>query len=144
MKTSDTREIKVFLEEQREFSECIIEELALKNYGTTFEVVFNYIWNDSGELRANLDEPQGISLRFRLLQELRINNSLTSSMLRNPESINWGINEVALVKVMNDSNAFQTSEISQVPLIHVAFLWEGDRRIDVLFSEFEAVSDKTA
>ena len=67
-----------------------------------------------------------------------MSNALNSKMLRNPESINWGLNEVALVKVVDDR--LQIYEHSPVPLTHLAFLWEGERRIDVIFSELESPS----
>jgi hypothetical protein len=136
MRTSNRKEIEEFFREHKNFSECIIEKLALKDYGATLEVVFNYIWTESVELRPNLDERYEIVLRFRLVQELHINNALNSSMLRDPESINWGLNEVALVKVVDD-NELQRDEPSPVPLTHLAFFWEGDRRIDVIFHKLE-------
>jgi hypothetical protein len=137
MKMNRREEIEAFLKRHKNFSECIIEELALKDFGTTFDVVFNYIWTDSGELRPDLDKPNNIGLRFRLVQELSINNSLNSSILGHPESINWGLNEVALVRVMKDDSGLQAGEDLPPLLNHVEFLWEGERRIDVFFSELE-------
>jgi hypothetical protein len=137
MRTSNRKEIEAFLNEHKDFSECIIEELALKDYGTTLDVVFNYIWTDTGEVRPNLNERNAIVLRFRLVQELHINNALNSSMLRNPESINWGLNEVALVQLVKDDSASQTSNPPPAALNHLALLWEGERRIDIVFSELE-------
>ena len=137
MKTNHRKEIEAFLKNHKNFSECIIEELALKDYGTTLDVAFNYIWTDSGELRPDLDKPKNIALRFRLVQELRINNSLNSSIFEHPESINWGLNEVALVQVVKDDRALQVRGDSLALLNHVEFLWEGERRIDVVFSELE-------
>jgi len=140
MKTSNREQIEAFLREHKGFSECIIEELALKDYGTTLEVRFNYVWSDSGDIRANLNEPFNIVLKFRLVEELHIKNSLSYSMLTKPKSINWGLNEIALLKVVGDSDALPTSESSGTLFTHLVFLWEGDRRIDVIFSEFEAFS----
>ena len=74
MKTTEKRDIERLFHNHKEFSECIIEELALKDYGTTLDVVFNYIWTDSGELRPDLNEPNDIILRFQLVQELQICN----------------------------------------------------------------------
>ena len=142
MKKSEKRDIERFFHDHKDFSECIIEELVLKDYGTTLEVVFNYVWTDSGELLPNLNEPNDVVLRFHLVQQLQICNALTASMLRNPESINWGLNEVALLKVIND-HASQADETSSPPLTHVAFLWEGDRRIDVVFVELEVIYPET-
>lgn len=142
MKKTEKRDIENFFHDHKGFSECIIEELVLKDYGTTFEVVFNYVWTDSGELRPNFNHRNDIVLRFHLVQQLQICNALTASMLRNPESINWGLNEVALLKVI-DEHASQADETSWPPLTHVAFLWEGDRRIDVVFVELEVLYQET-
>jgi hypothetical protein len=133
MRTSESKNIEKFLIEHRGFAECIIEEFLLTDYGTTFEVAINYIWDTTGELRSNIDEPQTIVLRFRLVQELRINNALTEQMLRHPQDINWGLNEIAGIKIV--SNAVEAG--SEHSFIHLAFVWEGDRRIEVIFSEFE-------
>jgi hypothetical protein len=141
MKKSEKKDIEKYFHDHKDFSECIIEELVLKDYGTTLEVVFNYIWTDTGELRPNVNEPNDIILRFNLVQELQICNALTASMLRSPESINWGLNEVALLKVIDDQ-ASRADETSCPPLTHVAFLWEGDRRIDVVFVELEVLYPK--
>jgi hypothetical protein len=137
MKLNHKEEIEACLKQHKNFSECIIEELALKDFGTTLDVIFNYIWTDSGELRPDLDKPTNIGLRFRVVQELHINNSLNSSILEHPESIDWGLNEVALVQVVKDDSALRACEDLPAPLNHVEFLWEGERRMDVVFSELE-------
>jgi len=140
MRTSNREQIEAFLREHKGFSECIIEEFIFKDYGTTLEVRLNYVWSDWGDIRANLNEPRNIILKFRLVEDLHIKNSLSHSMLTEPESINWGLNEIALLKVVGDTNALQTPEPSEPLFTHVVFLWEGDRRIDIVFSEFEALS----
>ena len=135
MRTSESKDIEKFLIEHRGFAECIIEEFLLTDYGTTFEVAINYIWDATGELRPNIDESQRIVLRFRLVQELHINNSLTEQMLRHPENINWGLNEIARIKHVGN----KVEAGSEHSFIHLVFVWEGDRRIDVVFVEFEVL-----
>jgi catechol-2,3-dioxygenase len=63
-------------------------------------------------------------------------------MLRNPESINWGLNEVALLRVIDDQES-KPDKVSTPPLTHVAFLWESNRRIDVVFAELEVLYPET-
>ena len=133
MRTSEPREVETWLAKHQGFSECIIERLVLSDYGTTFEVVINYIWDGTGRLRSDLDESRRITLRFLLVQELRINNALTRQMLAAPENINWGLNEVALVMLVEKPDQIR----SDPSFIHVAFLWEGARRIDVVFAELD-------
>ena len=72
----EAEEIEEFLRQHNAFAECIIEELALKHYGTTFEVVINYIWNADGGIRSRSRRSQENLLRFQLVEELNVNNAL--------------------------------------------------------------------
>ena len=133
MRTSNPHEVETWLAKHKGLSECIIEQLTLRHYGTTFEVVINYVWDANGSLRPDLDEPRQIIVRFLLVQELRINNALTREMLVAPENINWGLNEVAQVTLVKEPDQI----CSDPSFMHLAFLWEGNRRIDVVFAELE-------
>ena len=133
MRTSESKNVEKFLIEHRGFAECIIQEFLLTDYGTTFEVAINYIWDATGEIGLNIDESQTIVLRFKLVRELRINNALTEQMLTHPDDINWGLNEIARIKLVSDA----VEAGSEHSFIHLAFVWEGNRRIEVIFSEFE-------
>ena len=135
MRTSDSKDIERFLIEHRGFAECIIEKFLLTDYGTTFEVAINYIWDAVGKVRSKIDESQVILLRFRSVQELHINNALTQQMLRHPQEIDWGLNEIARLVLVSDTVDAGAEHLS----LHLAFIWEGDRRIDVIFSELEVV-----
>lgn len=134
MRTSDPQEVETWIAKHNGFSECIIERLVLSHYGTTFEVVMNYIWDANGSVRSDLDESRQIIIRFLLVQELRINNALTRELLVASENINWGLNEVALVTLVKERDQLG----SDPSFMHLAFLWEGNRRIDVVFSQLEA------
>ena len=131
------KEIAAFLNKHNGFSEGIIEELSLTDYGTTFEIRMTHDWaKPDGE--KTWPAPKFVILRFRLMQELHITNALTPPMLRSPESINWGLNEVAIVKLLANEAPFSLGR--NYPGFHrLAFLWEGERRIDVVFSELEVV-----
>jgi hypothetical protein len=135
MRTSEPLEVERWLAQHNGFSECIIERLVVSHYGTTFEVVINNIWDANGSLRSDLEESFLIILRFSLVQELHVNNALTHQMRIAPQNVNWGLNEVALVILVKDSDLIH----SDTSLMHIAFLWEGTRRIDVVFSELEVL-----
>ena len=48
----------------------------------------------------------------------------------------WGLNEIASLKLISDTGDAN----SEHPFLHMAFVWEGDRRIDVIFLEFEVLN----
>lgn len=93
-------------------------------------------------MRLNLNERNDIILRFHLVQELQMFNALTASMLEDPKSINWGLNEVALLKVIEDG-ASKPDKTSAMPFNRLAFLWEGERRIEILFVELEVLCSQS-
>ncbi len=140
MKTDDLATMQEWLRDHNHFSECIIEEMRLNDYGTTLELLLNYIWANGRTLRSKLDEPELITLRFSLVQEIHIINALTPAMVAGPEQLNWGINEVALVEINADGLATQYNALPK-PFYRCTFKWEGmQRRIDLVFWQLELVS----
>jgi hypothetical protein len=67
-------DIKKTLEKYHNFQECIIREIHWLDYGLTYELKFNYIWDASGNVRKNLDTDVPITLRFNLVQEFHFNH----------------------------------------------------------------------
>ncbi|MEJ7712985.1 MAG: hypothetical protein WKF84_24870 [Pyrinomonadaceae bacterium] len=101
------------------------------------ELIFDYIWTDDGHIRSNLERPENITLKFRLVQEFRMHNALNAVMCAHPEEVGWGLNEVAVARVNDDVH--EQHRFLPAPFNHVAFLWEGERRIDIIFSELEVL-----
>lgn len=139
MKAKTKVEIEELLNSLHHLSECVIEQFNWKDYGTTLEVVFDYIWTDDQRLRSDLERPFHVTLKFRCVQELHLNNALNQYMCARPEEIGWGINEVAMVKVKAEEEALEPYRLLPIPFHHVVFLWEGERRIDIIFSELEVL-----
>jgi hypothetical protein len=115
------------------FQECIIEEVIFKDYLTTLEISLNNIWTNEGTIRNDLDKEKDIVLlRFKGLDSFQVRNYLTSGLKTNLDKINWGFNEISIVKVENASEGF----------IKFSFLWESNRTIELIFSEFELIKPR--
>jgi hypothetical protein len=133
------------------FQECIIVEMRLLDYQTTLELIFDYIWAPDGTIRPNLDAEERVRLQFRLVQEIHITNALNDSQLREPEMMNWGMNEVAWVEIKDDEAYLKKYNNYSHGFHHAEILWEGDkvlrragektRRIDVVFADLEIVRE---
>lgn len=139
MRYDDKDRISRVLEEYNNLSECILLECNLKNYGMTVELVFNYIWEDNGTVRSNLKSQEILVLTFHIVQELHIRNVLSDIVCINQEEINWGINEIALVKIENDQNFLCPYQSLSIPFNHIVIFWEDERRIDIVFSALEII-----
>lgn len=114
------------------FSECIIRDIFFSKYQTVVDIKMDYIWNDHGE--KDLNNTSGINLRFEYVQEIIIKNSLNLNMIENIDHLNWGINEISYVKIINDIDLL--SPYKHLPLLfqHGAIVWEDSRRIDIVFA----------
>ncbi len=131
--------IKSLLASYRNFQECVLLDIKWLHYGTTIELTFDYSWNKQGKIRENLNEKEPIVMSFKLVQEFHLTNALNESMVLDPYRINWGINEVAAIRLEEHSTMLKPYEELPKEFQHIAILWERGnmRRIDVVFSELE-------
>ena len=106
----------------KDFQECIIENLVFKDYLTTVVVSVANIWTDDGQLREDLDSRKElVHLEFKGVMSLNVFNDLTPSILYQPDRINWGFNEIALVEIKQDNDLYMT----------FSFVWESNRKIEL-------------
>lgn len=131
------------------FQECIIKDIQWHRYGTSVDIVFDYVWSgnaigspslgppQAGRLREDLKTPKLIVVRFRIVQEFHLRNALHSAMIEQIQNINWGINEVSSVNIEDDNLFLSPYRGSQIPFHHITCRWEGDRRIDIVFGTLE-------
>lgn len=119
------------------FDECVIMGVALRDYQTTLELSINNIWETSETIRANLDDVDLVVVTFKLVQELHITNNLNDSVVLEPGNMNWGMNQIALVKMEDERSFLDRYKDLPVRFHHAAILWESDRRIDVVFAHLE-------
>lgn len=144
MRVNGDNDIRRLLKEHGNFAECVIEQMTLSDYGTTFTVVMSCDWAQRSRRQEDESSPPiFISFSFRLVQELHVTNALNAAMLTIPESLNWGMNEVSAVQVVEENPIFWPNPHQDRRFSRVAFLWEGGRRIDVVFSDLDVeVPDK--
>jgi hypothetical protein len=128
-------EIEAVLQAYHHFADCSVEDITWRDFGTTLVVTLDYIWSSAGQLREDLDTKRLVDLNFYLVQELHVRNALNAAMCREPSRLNWGVSEVAIVRLMDRSELVAVYRDFPVPFYHIAFLSEGDRRIDIVFSE---------
>ncbi len=131
--------IAEYLLENRSFEECLLVDVRWKHFGTVIELVFNYIWHSDGSV---LPEYAPIDLRILVLrnvQELHLWNALNEHMTLHPDKLNWGLSEVASVRLVEDEVVLSTYQALSVPFHHLRCNWETNRQIDVVFSTLEVL-----
>ena len=141
MKLSQFSEIESAFKRYRNLQECVLLEVNYRNYGLLVEFVFNYIWTEDGKIRRTLEEPERLHLRFELVQEFHLKGALNEAMCTEPERVNWGINEVWAVKIVDHEDFLHPYKSLPVPFHHVSVSWTGDRRIDIVFSTLEIIKE---
>jgi hypothetical protein len=118
------------LEARRNLQECLLVDMCLVHYGFGVQLVFNYIWGEDGRVREDV-EANPVLVTFRLLgvRSLSLKGGLTDAMVSEPELINWGLSEVAMVR----------SALTADGELSMSVQWEGDRRIDIEFVAFDVL-----
>lgn len=130
-------EIAAVLEDHHSFGECILEDVRWRDYGITLDLVFNYIWDNGDRVRDNLDQPLLKTVTFHGVREFHVRNELNEAMLLSPERINWGIGEIAVMRIADDPHFLARYGGLPVPTHHVVCQWESERRVDVVFTSME-------
>lgn len=96
MKLETLKEINGWLPQVDNLWESLMDELSLTNFGYSARVVFTLVIDRHGRV---LEQPTQVKFDLEGVQELSLHGALTQRMLEHPERINWGLNEVARVRV---------------------------------------------
>jgi hypothetical protein len=124
------------LEKYHFFEDCLLRQARLTQFGTAFELEFAYIWDDADPHAAKLaDAPRSITLSLQGLREVRIITALPHAVLQAPHLADWGLTEVAVIRLLDDSDSLGGNGGPAGTLHHLAVLWESDRRIDIIFAQ---------
>lgn len=138
---TDASSIRDELEKLYNLQDCVITNVKWEHQGTNIAFYFNYSWTDDGRIRPNLNIDQIVVLRFNIVQQFYVKNALNSSMVSNPEYMNWGLSEVAAVRLANEEKFLAPYKELPVSFHHVIFVWEHvqpePRHIDIVFSTLE-------
>lgn len=130
-------EIKEALSRYRFLQECVLTSINFSDQLTGVELSFNYIYGNDGALRSDVDRNQIVTLKLSLIQAFRMKGGLNANQLLNPEMINWGLNEVSIVKILDNSSLLKECINLNVKLHHLEILWETDRSIDIIFNSMK-------
>lgn len=139
MKTSKSKKISEILNRYNDFSECIINDILFRNFGTSISIDLLYIYSENGQIFRAQDDYRKIRINFNLVQKFILNNFLNSSICTIPSNINWGINEISLMQIKNEDSILEPFKYLPLEFSHLEILWENDRRIDLVFHEFEII-----
>lgn len=128
------RELTALLDLYHSFEECVIEEIRFTDFATSVVIVLNNIWNPSGSLRENLDVKQLVTLKFVLVEEFRIFNALSETMRTHAQEMNWGFNEISMIRLEPESTSTGSLGVRNASN-YVSILWENDRQIEIGFEQ---------
>ena len=90
-----------------------------------------------GSVRPDYVPPDLRTLRFRNVLELHVRNGLTEQMMLRPSELNWGLSEVSTVRLVDDEQVLARYQALALPVHHLQCNWDGERRIDIVFSTLE-------
>jgi hypothetical protein len=129
------------LRRHRNLEECLLEDVRWRRYGSEIHLVFNSVWDESGELRARiLEEPRHVEIRGLGVHELELVNNLSRGMVENPEQLNWGLAEVAVVRL-------EDARVGDQDAVQAVVQWDSERSLRILAADvrlLELPSDEPA
>jgi hypothetical protein len=129
---SDSYEQLIRVLQQRNFfEECLLSDVRPIKFGYGIDLVINDVWDAEGCRRSDIIErPLLTTIRLLGVDFLRFTGALTSAMKEDPEQIDWGLTEIAMVEPF---------EPETMPL-GLSVKWEGRRRLDIQFSSFRMLN----
>ena len=126
MRVTDPDAIRAVLKAHGGFGECLLRELRLVRFGLSLELTFDCVAGPN-------DQSESVTLVLDLLHELHLTAAIPQGLLEEPDQVDWGLSEVALVEL-----AAGTEAPDQDPPRHrLRVLWEDDRKIEAVFSALE-------
>ena len=141
--TTDAALMKARLAPFKDFQECVLRDIRWREFALSVDFIFNNIWDRQGGIRKDLGSRDDlVTVSFNLIQEFRFRAGLNESMCRKPELINWGINEVATIQILDDSATLEPYRSLPIPFHHAVISWEWERRIDMVFSSMLVVPER--
>lgn len=115
--------------------ECILLDVQFRHFQTVAWLLFNNIWSTARSVRRDISTVAPVSLVFTGVQRIEFVNALNRWQIEEPERMNWGMNEIALVSLQRIGPANESTKEPASAPFRVIVLWEGDRRITIDFHD---------
>lgn len=131
-------EYKELLKKYKDFQECVLLGIEWKNFGLTVDFVFDYFWAKEKE-KDNIDKEYPVIVRFNLIQEIHIIRDLNAQVIKNPEEVNWGINEISKISIEETEEVLSRYKNLPKPFYLAIIYWEKRRKIEIIFSDMEII-----
>ena len=129
----EIRDIAKLIEDYGSFQEAIIDHMEWRHYATEIAILLNLITESDGAVRRNLETPHHMMLVFGLVRSFHLQGGMTPMMEKEIMQIDWGINEIALIRYDAQDGQLRVSG-EHLPVNHcIQFLWEGRRQISIEF-----------
>ena len=118
-------EITGWLDGAGGLSESLLDELTLTRHGYSVHLALKVIIDRDGQV---LDKPLRVTFDLDGVHLLSLCGGLTPSMVDHPERINWGLSEVALVRVVPHPRG-----------VLFEALWEDTRKVEVICAQVSMI-----
>ena len=117
MRIDTVEGISQWLGQSGNLFEALMDEVSFVHFGYSARVVFSIVVDLDG---IPLKEYRSVVFDLEGVQHLMVNGGLNPYMLEHPEEINWGLSEVARVRVTPSETGVKFEAI-----------WEDERRVEV-------------
>jgi hypothetical protein len=118
----------------RDFDECVVLDLKWFDWLTSLQVDLDFIWQDNGRVRTQLDDRRIVSIRFFGVSELRVIADLADEMVGDDSLLGWGFGEIACLRV--EQGKPPRSRLTS-PSYKASFRREGYTWIEITFLRWE-------
>ncbi|RMI42781.1 hypothetical protein EBN88_08620 [Streptomyces triticirhizae] len=126
MVNSARHRLDALLSEWSSFEECLLHDVRPVHFGFGVRMDINHVWGPDGQVRPDaLERPVLVRLFLMGVQRLEFTGALNHAQLADPEQLDWGLTEIAVVRRFD------------VPdLVGLAVEWESERQLRVCFADF--------
>jgi hypothetical protein len=106
MTATDRLDLDSTLARWTSFQECYIVGVDFPNFGYAMRLVFDYIWDDAGRIRSDLDTPKLVSVEFSPVYLVEYSADIQPLELGEDQSLAPGATEISHIQQSNPrSNA---------------------------------------
>lgn len=112
--------VSQWLVDNDDVGEWLLEDVRWMTYGYAFQLQFLQVIDGDGKV---VEHPIQAKIHLDAVYFFQLESGLTPPMVEGPEYINWGLSEVASVRL----------DLTEAARLNLRIRWEDARRIDIEF-----------